>query len=282
MEDFERIYGRSLRASQNLIEDIRFRRNINLEPMFDCIDLICDFMNGNTNVFALLNSVQNKNPYLYSHPVNVTFLAYDIGKWLNLTKAERYQLACAAFLHDIGKAKIADRLLNKSEKLSDVELETVHNHPMAGFKILKELNILENQVLQGVLQHHERVDGSGYPYGFKGNQICLFGRIIAIADSFDAITATKAYHMKSSPFKAVEEIEACGYGTLDPYICQVFLNHIINCYYGSVVLLSNEKVGKVVFLNPEDKTRPLICCEEEFFDLSKERNIEIVDVYADQ
>jgi HD-GYP domain-containing protein (c-di-GMP phosphodiesterase class II) len=278
MESFEQIYNDSLKTSQNLIEDIRFSRKINLDHLFYCVDQICNYMHQNTNIFSLLNSVQNKNLYLYSHPVNVAFLSYQIGKWINLTYTELNNLVCAGFLHDIGKAKIKDSLLNKTGKLSDSELDILRKHPDIGYQILNSLDILNQEVLDGVLYHHERLDGSGYPRKMKGESIGLFARIIAIADIYDAATATKAYQSKSTPFKVAEEIETSGFGALDPFICQVFLKNISDCYYGSKVRLNNEQVGEVIYVNPEEKTKPLVRCENEFYNLSRERNIEIIDI----
>lgn len=278
MLNFEELYQLAIRISHNVIEDIRFSRELNLEPTLACVDNIINYMSSDTNIFTSLNSVQNKYPYLYSHPVNVAFVAYEIGKWLNLSKSELFNLTCAAFLHDIGKAKIRDSLLNKKEALSSDEMEVMRTHSIIGFRLLEKLEVLEPEVLYGILHHHERLDGSGYPTGLKGDQISLFGRIIAVADIFDAVTATKAYQEKSSPFKAVEEIEASAFAVLDPYICQTFINHSINYYYKCLVKLSNEQVGEVVYINPEEKTKPLIRCENEYHNLSRERDIVIVEI----
>lgn len=278
MLDFEELYQYAIRTFHNVIEDIRFSRELRLEPTIACVERICQYMRSYTNIFTSLNCVQNKYPYLYSHPVNVTFLSYEIGKWLNLSQTELYNLACAAFLHDIGKAKIRDSLLNKAEELSSNEMEIMRTHSIIGYQLLEKLNELDQEILLGILHHHERIDGSGYPMGLKGNQISINGRIIAIADIFDAATSTKAYHEKSSPFKAVEEIEASGFASLDPFICQTFVNNSIKFYYKSLVKLSNEKIGEIIYINPEEKTKPLIRCENEYHNLSKERNLAIIDV----
>lgn len=278
MHNFEELYQLSIRIFHNVIEDIRFSRELRLEPTFACVEKICQYMLSYTNIFTSLNSVQNKYPYLYSHPVNVTFLSIEIGKWLNLNQSELSKLACAAFLHDIGKGKIRDSLLNKKGVLSGNEMDIMRTHSIMGYRLLEKMNVLDQEVLLGILHHHERVDGSGYPMGLKGDQISLFGRIIAIADIFDAATSTKSYHEKSSPFKAVEEIEASGFASLDPCICQTFVNNSINFYYKSLVKLSNEQVGEIIYINPEEKTKPLIRCENEYHNLSKERNINIVEV----
>lgn len=278
MNDFDNIYNQAIKISQNIVEDIRFGRVLNLEGLHTVAEQICQFMNSNSNFMKILNSVQDKNQYLFSHPVNVTFIAYVIGKWMNMKQLELYHLVCAGMLHDIGKAKIRDSILNKAEKLTDKELETVRSHTVIGYNILSGLNILDADVLSGVLSHHERQDGSGYPHGLRGDQISLFGRIISIADIYDAITSTKAYKMKSSPFKAVEEIYESSFRCLDPQICQVFMNHITDYYYGIQVRLNNEQIGEIIYINPEEKTKPIIRCENQYFDMSTERELEIVEL----
>lgn len=277
---FEELYQLAIRTSHNLVEDVRFSRELHLDSTLSCVDKICKYFNTYSNIFTLLNSVQNKYPYLYSHPVNVAFLSYEIGKWIRLSPTQLHDLVCAAFLHDIGKAKIRDSLLNKSEKLNANEMEIMRTHSIIGYRLLESMGELNTQILFGILHHHERQDGSGYPIGLKGNRISLIGRVIAIADIFDAVTSTKAYQSKSSPFKAVEEISASSFQSLDPYICQVFINKSINYYYRSAVKLSNDLVGEIIYINQEEKTKPIIRCENEYHNLTKERNLIIVEVLS--
>ena len=272
------IYNQAIKVSQNLVEDIRFSRGINLETVQACATQICDCLNKNSNIMEILISVQDKNRYLFSHPVDVAFIAYVIGKWMSLKQPELYHLVCAGLLHDIGKAKVKDRILNKPDKLTEQEMEKVRSHSVIGYQILADLNCLDEVILTGVLSHHERLDGTGYPYGLKGEEIGIYGRIIAIADIYDAITSTKAYQAKSTPFKAIEEIQASSFGTLDPRICQVFMNHVIDYTYGSQVRLSNELIGEIIYINPVEKTKPIIRCENEYFNLTVERDIEIVEL----
>jgi HD-GYP domain-containing protein (c-di-GMP phosphodiesterase class II) len=279
--DFDKTYSQAIGTVRNFVEDIRFKRDLNLNPVKICADKICKFLYTNNNILSILNNVNDKNPYMYSHPVNVAFISFVIGKWLNLMNEELFNLVCSGILHDIGKAKIRDSILNKSGALSELEIETVRSHPTLGYKILAEINIFDTDVLLGVLFHHERQNGTGYPKGLKGEQISLFARIIAIADIYDAMTSTKPYSLKSSPFKVVEEIEANSFGSLDPHICQVFLKNIINFYPGSVVRLNNERVGEIIYINPEERTRPLIHCGNEYINMKKERKLEIVELIAE-
>lgn len=278
MVNFEEIYDKSVKVSRSLVEDIRFSRDLNLDSIKACSEQICNYLDTNTNILNLLQGVRDKNQYMFSHPADVAFISYVIGKWINLQWQELYQLVCAGMLHDIGKAKIRDKILNKSEKLTEAEMEIVRNHPTIGYHILSNLSTLEPEILSGVLSHHERQDGSGYPDGLSGDRISLFGRIIAIADTYDAITSTRSYCSRSSPFRAVEEIQTCSFHTLDPKICQVFINKMTDYYYGSHVRLSNELEGDIIYINPEERTKPLIRCENTYINLRKERDIEIVEI----
>lgn len=279
--NFEDVYHDSIKASQGLVEDVRFGRDINLEPIRNCAFEICASLNRNINLFHTLINLQGKYPYLHSHPVNVACISYIIGKWINLSSNNLYGLVCTGLLHDIGKAKIKDSLLNKSEELTEKEKEIMRSHPELGYHLLENFENIEPNILEGVLSHHERHDGSGYPSGLKGTDISLFGRVIAIADIFDAMTATKSYREKSSPFNAIEEIQNCGFGALDPVICQAFVNNITNYYHGCFVRLSNEQIGKIVYFNPEERTKPLVRCNNEFHNMSVERDLQIVEMVAD-
>ncbi|MFV0342560.1 MAG: HD-GYP domain-containing protein [Anaerocolumna sp.] len=237
MITFDEIYNQGIRISQNIVEDIRFGRKLYLEPVIKLSIEICKYINtnSNNNIFVLLNGVQDKNPYMFSHPVNVAFISASIGKLLNMIHTERVDIVCAALLHDVGKAKIKDSLLNKKDHLTLDEIDIIRTHPVRGYKILESVNLFNMKVLQGVLFHHERMDGTGYPLGIKGENINIFARIIAIADTFDSITATKAYRRKMSPFQAIEEIQASSVASLDSVISKIFVTNFFEYYMNCAI-----------------------------------------------
>ncbi len=277
MIKLEETYSHAIRILSNIVEDIRFGRKLYLYPANMCATQICNYLSDNANILTFLNSVQDKNPYMYSHPVNVAFLSFVVGKWINLDYKELEILVLTGLLHDLGKAKIKDSLLNKADTLTLDEMEKMKSHPVMSYRLLSNENTFDSKVLQGVLFHHERMDGSGYPLGIKGEQINLFSRIIAIADTFDAITATKTYRKKNSPLDAIEEIQASSSNLFDPYICQIFINNIIEYYNGREIRLSNEHVATIIYINPIEIRRPLILYNDEYHDLSVETDIEIVE-----
>lgn len=278
MFSIEEIYNEAIRISRNIVEDIRFGRKLYLEPVNMCAVQFCKHFDDDTNIISFLNSIQGKYPYLYSHPVNVALFSFVIGKWLNLDNEKLENLVRTGLLHDIGKAKIKDSLLNKSETLSIEEIERLKTHPVIGYRLIDSVKSFEPEVLRGVLFHHERMDGTGYPLGLKGEQINLISKIIAIADTYDAITTSRPYGQKKSPLKAIEEIQANSLNHLDQYISQIFVNKIIEFYNGREIKLSNEQIGVIVYINPIDITKPLVRCEEVYHDLAVERDIEIVEI----
>lgn len=278
MFTLEDTYSQAIKISRDIVEDVRFGRKLYFNPLEICSIEICKYQDDDKNILTLLNRLQDKNPYMYSHPVNVAFLSLVIGRWLNLDNKKLINLVRTGLLLDIGKAKIKDSLLNKPELLSLEEMEKLKSHPVIGYKILASVKIFDSDVLQGVLFHHERMDGTGYPLGLSGVKINLFSRIIAIADTFDAITATKTYSKKSTPLKAIEEIQINSRNQLDPRICEVFVKNLIDYYSGREIRLSNEQVGNIVNINPLEITKPLVRCDNDLHDLSVERDIEVVEI----
>ncbi len=227
MFKLEDTYNQAIRVLRDIVEDIRFGRKLYFDPIEKCSIQICKHINDDREILTLLNSVQDKNPYLYSHSVNVAFLSLVIGKWMELEHSKLLKLVRAGLIHDIGKAKIKDSLLNKFDTLTLEEMEKLKSHPVLGYKMLVSVNLCDPEVLQGVLFHHERMDGSGYPLGIDGEKIHLFARILAIADTFDEITASKTYLDKSSPLQVVKEIQESSTNLLDSNICQIFIKNMI-------------------------------------------------------
>jgi len=174
---------------------------------------------------ALIKSLEARDEYTKGHSERVRIYSTRIGIAMGLSKKDLKRLQLSAILHDIGKIGIPDSVLKKPDKLLSEEYEIIKKHPVIGYEILKSVEDFED-VLEGVKYHHERFDGNGYPEGLKGKDIPLFARIIAIADTLDAIASDRPYR-KGAPFEvALEEIKK-GKGTqFDPEIVDVFLHSI--------------------------------------------------------
>lgn len=174
---------------------------------------------------TLINAIDAKDAYTCGHSDRVALFASKIAKAMNLDAIECQRIYMAGLLHDIGKIGVPDGVLCKPGKLTDEEFEQIKAHPEIGYSILKHVKQLE-YVLPGVLHHHESLDGSGYPHRLKGDEIPLYGRILAVADAYDAMTSTRSYR-KAMPTEKAEEIIQRGSGIQwDPPIVEAFLSVI--------------------------------------------------------
>jgi putative nucleotidyltransferase with HDIG domain len=277
-KQFIQIYENSLSIVRHLVDDVRLGNNIDIDSVKESAQALLSTALKNNSIIGRLRLVKNKDEYTYTHSVNVALLAMMIGNWMKLPELDIYQLGCAGLLHDIGKAKIEDDVLNKPSKLSAEEFARMKRHTIEGFKLLCEIPGLPGDVMFAALSHHERFDGQGYPLELKGEHTHLYARIIAVADVYDAMTSKRIYRDKVSPFLVAKQIINDRFGILDPRISQIFLDNICNLYVGARVELSSGLVGDVIFIDPNIIDRPIIACEHGIIDLKKITGIEIVDI----
>lgn len=212
---------------------------------------------------------------IYRHSVNVAALSSILGKWIGLSEKKVNLLTYSAILHDFGKTKINKNILNKPGSLTAQEYRQIKRHPVLAYDFIKKVPYLDNSVSYGVLMHHERLDGSGYPLGIKEDKIHPFAKIIAITDVFDAVNSNRIYRKSKGPFEALEIIQKESLGKLDYKYSRIFLEHIINYYMGENVLLNNNRVCKIIQININELSRPLLLDNSEFVDLRKEKNLYI-------
>ena len=215
---------------------------------------------------------------IYRHGVNVSALCTLLGIWLGMNKSQINLLVYSSILHDCGKIKLEPKILNKPGKLTDNEYKEIKKHSIIGYDMVKKLQYIDKSVSYGVLMHHERLDGSGYPLGLKGDEIHPFGKIIAIADVFDAINSDRGYKSKKAPFEALRIVKEESIGKLDYKYVQVFLEHIINYYLGEEVILNNGDRCKILQMNANEIQRPLVLKDGEFIDLAKHKELYIEEM----
>lgn len=171
---------------------------------------------------ALTASIDAKDPYTCGHSERVALLAHTMAKALHLddAAAERYRIA--GLIHDIGKIGVPERVLCKAGKLDDEEFAFIRKHPQIGFDILKDIPGLDD-IRPGVLGHHERFDGRGYPNGIKGEEIPLLARVLALCDTFDAMSSNRSYRAKLPREQVLAEITRCAGGQFDPQLAANFV-----------------------------------------------------------
>ncbi len=240
----------------------------------------------------VLNSMDNKNllfEYLYHikckklddsvyiHSLNVALLCNIFGDWLSLSDNKLKELTLSGLLHDVGRCEIDSDILNKPGKLTPQEFDIIKMHPLNGFRKFKETN-LSYGIKMAILQHHEKLDGSGYPFGFCKEQIHDYANIVAITDMYEAMTSDRTYHKRIPPFMVLDIFEKDGYNVLDTHFLSVFLENVALLYIGKSVILNNGESGKIVFINRKTPSRPLIQVGSKIYNLEFEISLEVTDV----
>jgi HD-GYP domain-containing protein (c-di-GMP phosphodiesterase class II) len=178
-------------------------------------------------VEGLSEAIEKRDSYSGGHPQRVLKICTAMSKYLPLSSEEKRQLTLAAILHDIGKVGITDHILGKNGVLTVEEMEIIRGHPGAGAAIVGHIKQLQS-IMPAIQYHHEHYDGSGYPEGLAGKEIPLVARIIAVADTYDAIIHERAYHRGMSKSEAVAEI-AENVGTqFDPHMVEAFAQALDN------------------------------------------------------
>ena len=255
------------------LEEI-MKKNGNVIDLMPNIKDIVESVIANKDVVSNMNRILGHHEYTYLHCVNVSIYSVLIGIKHNLTHSELLHLGTTGILHDIGKRYIPIEILDKPGRLTKEEFEIIKTHPMKGYEILKGCRELTSTIKAVVLQHHERYDGTGYPMGLKGEEISKYGRIIAIADTYDAMTSDRAYHKAYSPPEAIEFLMGDGNRSFDTSIVLKFLQCVAVYPLGSCVELSNKMTAIVVENYSDSILRPLVRLTEEplLIDLKNDKN----------
>lgn len=211
----------------------------------------------NDSVAVDVSELKVSDEYTFKHSVDVATMAMIIGKQHGLKGEEIYELGIAGLLHDIGKTKIPNEILNKAGKLTDQEFDVMKKHSLWGYTILKDKEDISDAVLLGVLQHHEKLNGHGYPMGVPEEKINEYAKIISTADIYDALVTERPYKKAFSPRDAVEMMMSMT-DELDIQVMKSFLGSIILYPVGSTVNLSNGERARVVENKPNCILRPTV------------------------
>lgn len=238
---------------------------------------LINFLNCRSNIIKFINLPRDSKKYLYSHSINVALLSILIAQWMNLDEKSTNLISNAALLHDIGKITIPENIIGKPGFLRKDEFDLCKTHSLRGYEIVKNTPYINPAVLQAILFHHERLDGTGYPMHLKDDKIPTFPRIIAVSDTFDAVTSNRCYKEKSNPLDGLAIIKDSSFYKLDPVISHTFILNISKHYEGQSVILNNNKIGELIKLNLDNLLCPIISLDNEVIDLSKNHSISIKD-----
>lgn len=242
--------------------------------------LIEDVISDRTKIF-MLNDYKNSKEYIYCHSVSVALIAAVIANKLNYNKGDIIQIAIAALIADCGMARVSKRIRLKPSVLTEYEFKEIMEHPTHSLKMVKDVQLLKSEMKLAIYQHHEKLDGSGYPQGTKGDSISQIAHIIAVADIFHAMTSERLYKPKQSVFKVLEAIRDSGFGKYKIEVIQALLASVADLPLGTEVELSNSLMATIVFVNKDVITRPVVKLNQtgEIIDLNKERNLFIHKIH---
>lgn len=210
----------------------------------------------NPDALLCLTKIREKDDYLLEHSLNVAILLANFATFLGMPDEEVNELSYAGFLHDLGKIMIPDEILHKPGRLTDSEMEIMKGHVQHGVDHLCDTD-LKPYLIRAVAEHHERLDGLGYPKGAKEDEISTAGRMLAIADMYDALTADRVYKSGMSSQKAFAILMSEAPTRLDIYLVQQFIKCLGVYPVGSLVVLSNERLAIVMHQNDSPMT-PLV------------------------
>ncbi len=267
-----------IEETKQMFETLKSKDQLNYESIKSNVSRILPDMVRNNDVLMRLKQLEESDDYTFQHSLRVGILASMVGKWLGYSKTDLEDVATAGLLFDIGKLKIPDFILNKSMAVSADEYEVIKKHPQFGYGLLLKTQGVSQNVKFAALQHHERMDGTGYPLRIRSGQIHEFSKILMVCDVYDAVTHDRVYKRKVSPFDAAEYISWSSGTLFDPRICYVFLTNLAEYYTGKEVMLNTGDRGRIVFVDVNYPTKPIVQIGAKFVDLSKESRIKITEL----
>ena len=248
----------ALNVVNNVMRDVRVGKNINSAEIKKAIGGILDDMMKSEDAIVNLLDIKDYDDYTYTHCINVATISLMIGRKLDITKEQLFQLGEGALLHDLGKIKIPEKVLNKPGKLTEDEFGIMKKHPLYTYEILKDKGDISEISKYIAMQHHEKFDGSGYPFGLAGEKINYFARIVALADVYDALTTARSYKKAMSPYKAMQIIISGSGKHFDSKLLKGMLNTLSIYPPGSYVELNTGEKAIIKKINDKNIMGPVV------------------------
>ncbi|SDQ28154.1 HD-GYP domain-containing protein [Virgibacillus salinus] len=228
------------------------------KKLTDIVQQIMEEIQNNSDTVSLLADIFVTDDYIFQHSINVTIYSIAIGIELGLSKKELSEIGTGAMLHDVGKVFIDQDILQKPDKLDSDEFEIIKSHTQLGYDFLRKQLDLPLLVAHCAYQHHERLDGSGYPRGIEGDQLHKYAKLIGVADVFDAVTSNRVYRDAKLPHEGLEVLYAGAIKLFDKEIVEAFKKSVAVYPNGLTVKLSDGRNGIVSQQNNHLCDRPII------------------------
>ncbi len=255
--EFNMKYESQVNKVEDELRSIVLSGDIEPESLNSIVNDIMETSSTQNQLFSYMCRLKNADDITFAHSMNVSLLSSILGKWLGLSVVTVRELAIAGLLHDIGKVRVNQSILNKKEKLTDEEFNHLKQHTTLGYELVAAAD-LPLGIKHAILMHHEKMNGAGYPLGLSWDRIHDYAKIVSIVDIYDAMTAERPYHKRFHPFHVIKMFEEECYGILDTKILYVFLERIAHNFLDDKVRLNNGAEGKIIFIHHRTPSKPII------------------------
>ena len=254
----KKLYAEAKLLQTKLLDSLKNGETVDIAPLEEMADELVDSIFKNPDAMIYLSRIREKDTYLMEHSLNVGMLLANFGRYLGLSRLVIKELLVGGLLHDTGKIMIPDEILHKPGKLTFDEFEIMKRHVKYGVQFLDKSEGISEVMRTVAANHHERLDGLGYPNGLKGDELCLISRVSTIVDVYDALTADRCYK-KGMPSTTAFRILLEGAGSqFDPILVKKFIKCMGVYPVGTLVKLKSNKLALVIERNEESPLKPVV------------------------
>jgi putative nucleotidyltransferase with HDIG domain len=271
----KKIQQEANKVIHSVLGDVRLGRQIQVERLQPVVAQITESILRNPGTLVSLGRIREGDTYTFQHSVSVCTLLVSFCHYLELSPEIIHEAGIGGMLHDIGKMRIPDHILNKPAKLTDEEFAIMKEHVTLGLEILRGTPGISRTVVQVAGEHHERFEGSGYPEQLQGGEISQLGRMAAIVDVYDALTSNRIYHKGMEPPAALTKLFEWSDHHFDAELVQHFIQAIGIYPVGSLVKLASNRLGVVMEQSAQGLLSPKV---RVMYDIPRGRRLSPVDI----
>jgi putative nucleotidyltransferase with HDIG domain len=245
------IYGRALQVVDHIFNDVRLGKIPSSQEAFQVVKSMARLTLNDPHALLALTMLKDYDNYTFTHSVNVAVIALAVGRACALNEESLRILGMGGLLHDLGKLKVDIGIITKPGKLTPQEFDEIRKHPRTGADIAEEMEDVTRDVVDIVLGHHLRFDRSGYPPNAQEREMSALADMVAIADTYDAITTHRSYQLPVTPRKAVDKLRQLSGSVLHPQFMENFINSLGRYPVGSLVRIEDGSIGLVVWVDTQ-------------------------------